>query len=112
MTDKHARYRGKGVYHVGPGGIEYPGDFGWRVDLTRECVDGVQHDRVAQVQFAQYCSKYGVCLIKMHQAPPDAASATWQWGGNWESPTITPSIGCDNAPRCGAHRTIVNGKAA
>lgn len=33
----------------------------------------------------------------------------WGWNGNVERPTITPSIGCDIAPRCGQHRVITNG---
>lgn len=34
----------------------------------------------------------------------------WHWDGNAEAPTITPSVGCDNAPRCGQHRVITAGK--
>lgn len=34
----------------------------------------------------------------------------WHWDGNSEAPSISPSIGCDNAPRCGQHRVITAGK--
>ena len=105
------RYVGKGFYHAGPGGIEQPGDFGWRIDLGRERIDGIWRDKIVQIQFAQHCPKFGVCLIKVHQAPRDQSTATWWWNGSYEAPTIRPSIGCDNAPRCGAHRTITDGIA-
>lgn len=90
-------FKGKGVYHVGPGGIEKPGDFGYRIDEYG-------------VQFVQHCPKFGVCLVKIHQGPPDAAKALWQWNGNWECPTIVPSIGCDHAPRCGQHVNVIDGQ--
>jgi hypothetical protein len=104
------RFVGKGVYHHGPGGIEQPGDFGWKIELDRTYTDGLAADVVKRIYFVQHCQKYGVCMIKVHQAPPDHGTATWQWDGNWEEPTIHPSIGCDNAPRCGAHRTIIRGQ--
>ena len=100
---------GKGVYHAGAGGIEKPGDFGWRIDMDREQIDGIWTDKCAQVYFVQHCPKFGVCMIKVHRAAPDQSTATWQWDGNFDAPTITPSIGCDAAPRCGAHRTITGG---
>ena len=94
-------FKGKGTYHYGPGGIEQPGDFGYRIDT----IDGVEH-----VQFAMYCPKFGVCLTKIHHGPPDAENAIWQWDGHWESPSIVPSIGCDLAPRCGQHTSVVAGR--
>ena len=45
----------------------------------------------------------------MSAAPTDGPPRTWQWDGNEAEPTITPSIGCDAAPRCGCHRTITAG---
>ena len=103
------RFLGKSIYHPGPGGIEKPGDFGWKISLAVEQIDGVAHDKIVQVEFAMHCRKFGVCLIRVHQAPPDEATATWQWDGNWEAPTIRPSIGCDGQLRCGSHRTVIRG---
>lgn len=88
---------GKGVYHAGPGGIERLGDFGWRIDGD-------------QVQIALFCPKFGVCLQRVHLAEPDAKTATWKWDGNWETPTIQPSIGCEIPPRCGQHMSIAAGE--
>lgn len=88
------RYLGRGMYHL----IEQAGDFAYRIDG-------------ADWQFAMYCPKFKVCLVPIHQAPPtETPRRTWQWDGNEAEPTITPSIGCDHAPRCGAHRTIQRGE--
>lgn len=48
------------------------------------------------------------CIQKIHRAPADEATRTWQWDGNVEAPTLTPSIGCDQ--RCGWHGHIINGE--
>lgn len=34
----------------------------------------------------------------------------WHWDGNMESPTITPSVGCEN--KCGWHGCITRGDIA
>jgi Family of unknown function (DUF6527) len=91
-------FKGKGVYHRGPGGIEQPGDFGYRLDGDQS------------IEFVMYCPRFGVCYTKIHRATADASLAIWEWDGNFESPTIIPSIGCDIAPRCGQHVTIINGQ--
>jgi len=49
----------------------------------------------------------GVALVK---GAPDADKKLHGWNGNFEAPTITPSIGCDLAPRCGWHGHIINGE--
>jgi hypothetical protein len=90
-------FKGIGIYHSGPGGIEQPGDFGYK-----------RHGE--SWELARYCPKYGVCFIKIHQAPADQSTATWCWDGNVERPTISPSIGCDAAPRCGRHDVITAGE--
>ena len=36
--------------------------------------------------------------------------ATWQWDGNRETPTLTPSINCNGAGGCGWHGWMVIGK--
>lgn len=90
-------FKGKGVYNAGPGGIEKDGDFGYRIDGD-------------QWTFAQFCPKFGVCLIKIQVGEPNQANAIWGWDGDIEHPTIKPSIGCDLAPRCGRHKTVVKGE--
>lgn len=88
-------YLGRGMYHL----IEKPGDFAYRIDG-------------ADWQLAMHCPKFKVCYIPVHQAPAGDTPLRrmWQWDGNEAEPTITPSIGCDLAPRCGAHRTIQRGE--
>ena len=46
-----------------------------------------------------------ICSIPITQEP--AANRKWDWDGNWEEPTISPSIGCD--ARCGWHGHIIKG---
>lgn len=104
------RFRGKNAYEPVAGQIEQPGDFGYRIDLERVVTDGIARDVVKQVCIANWCPKFGVCMTRIHEAKPDRDTATWQWNGNWECPTVVPSIGCENAPRCGLHRTITNGE--
>lgn len=97
---------GKGIYHVGPGGIEKPGDFGWRIDAAR---DG----RPATIQIALHCPRTGVCFQHVHQAPAgDLPHArVWEWNGDWDNPTLKPSIGCDDlTTRCGQHMVITAGE--
>lgn len=91
------RFKGVGAYNH----LKKDGDFAYRVDV----IDGHEH-----WQLALWCPKYKVCLTRIHRAPADRASATWEWDGNIEKPTITPSIGCDDAPRCGRHSVISNGE--
>lgn len=87
-------YLGRGMYSS----IEKPGDFAYRIDGNAWLL-------------AMHCPKFKVCLIPIHQAPAcESPQRTWQWDGNEAEPTIVPSIGCDAAPRCGAHRTIQRGE--
>ena len=58
------------------------------------------------------CPKWGFCKVPVSREPPNEDAVrgrVWQWVGSAESPTIVPSIGCDNAPRCGQHRVITEG---
>lgn len=41
--------------------------------------------------------------------PHAAARAMWQWDGNKEAPTISPSIDCRGG--CGRHFTMIKGEA-
>jgi hypothetical protein len=45
------------------------------------------------------------CAFGLWTSP--ARNKTWQWDGNVERPTITPSIDCQGG--CGRHFTMVNG---
>ena len=110
---------GIGIYHSGPGGIEKPGDFGWRLDRGREQVDGIWRDKVDAdtTQIVLHCPRTGVCYQYVREGPPgshgeDGKQRWWAWDGNYESPTVTPSIGCDNIDkgRCGQHMVITNGE--
>ena len=56
-------------------------------------------------KFIQHCPKYGTCSIEIHKQ--EAKHPIWHWDGNYESPTISPSIGCDH--RCGKHVSVING---
>ena len=96
---------GKGVYHAGPGGIEKPGDFGWRIDSP-----GGEH------QIALHCPRTGVCLqyvVRQGPAGDWDGKRWWAWDGNYDAPTITPSIGCDDLrTRCGQHMVITAGEVS
>ncbi len=49
------------------------------------------------------------CGVALVLGAPDEIKKIHGWDGNEEEPTITPSIGCDNAPRCGWHGSITAG---
>jgi hypothetical protein len=108
------RYVGKGVYHSGPGGIERPGDFGWRIDGPQLDQNGRPTGVPGGIQIALHCPRTGVCFQWVRENVPagDADGRRyWRWDGNWERPTITPSIGCDDLnTRCGQHMTISAGE--
>lgn len=48
------------------------------------------------------------CCIDIVRGAPQGHKHGWD--GNREEPTITPSIGCDTAPRCGWHGQIIKGE--
>lgn len=50
-----------------------------------------------------------ICAVGVNRGPANQELRLHGWDGNIEAPTITPSIGCDNAPRCGFHGHIVAG---
>lgn len=51
-----------------------------------------------------------MCGVSIVNGPPDNENRLHGWNGSLEAPTITPSIGCDHAPRCGWHGHIINGE--
>lgn len=104
---------GKGIYHSGPGGIASPGDFGWRI--TNPFVDeqGNLTGRPGGIEIVLYCPRSGTCAHYVRENVPasDADGRRyWQWDGNWENPTIEPSIRCNDLQRrCGQRMTITSG---
>lgn len=50
------------------------------------------------------------CSIHIKNGNAEPIGHVFGWNGNIEKPTITPSIGCDDAPRCGWHGNIANGE--
>lgn len=59
------------------------------------------------------CPKKAWCEVPIQHGKESESGPrgrVWGWDGNVDAPTITPSVGCDNAPRCGQHRVITNGK--
>jgi hypothetical protein len=53
-------------------------------------------------------SSMGFCRFGLRREP--AQGSTWQWDGNVEKPTITPSVNCLGG--CGRHFSIINGAVA
>lgn len=108
------RFVGMGVYHAGPGGIERPGDFGWRISNDAVEERGALTGVKGGIEFVVYCPRRGICSQWVRQNIPhgDADGRRyWNWDGNWEQPTITPSLGCDDLnTRCGQHMTICAGQ--
>lgn len=50
-----------------------------------------------------------ICGVAITRGPENPETHHHGWDGNMEAPTITPSIGCDHAPRCGWHGHIIAG---
>ncbi len=50
------------------------------------------------------------CSINIRKGEPEQGTHTFGWNGDIDKPTITPSIGCDDYPRCGWHGNITNGE--
>jgi hypothetical protein len=61
-------------------------------------------DKAYLVVGCRYTSM-GECLFPLWQRP--AAGTMWQWDGNVEQPTVTPSIDCHGG--CGRHFTLTAG---
>lgn len=73
-----------------------PGDFVFKDidgDATRDL------GRVDQMEYTcprtgRYC---GTVMVGVQRKP--AESPSWNWDGNWENPTLTPSINCQGGCR-------------
>jgi hypothetical protein len=58
----------------------------------------------------QIVFKNGACKCSVHITSGPPTHPRWHWNGNLECPTLSPSIGCDAAPRCGWHGHIIDGE--
>jgi len=73
-----------------------PGDFQFQ-DLSYEPTDTPCKGADKAGRLAYACPRTGEpCgeIIIGDRHKPDRGSPTWQWDGNLESPTLTPSINC------------------
>jgi hypothetical protein len=51
------------------------------------------------------------CGVPLKPSPPNSKGFSWDWDGNRENPTVSPSINCCNGG-CGWHGFINNGEVA
>lgn len=58
-----------------------------------------------KTELIQFCPKLGTCAVMISKEA--AKHPIWQWNGDYENPSINPSIGCDS--KCGKHITITSG---
>lgn len=69
---------------------------------------------VDTIQFRCRNNPKKICVVDLtlgvHVDDDGNKRRRWHWDGNMESPTITPSIGCDS--RCGWHGHITAGDIA
>lgn len=82
--------------------LNNPGDFRYIFEM----VDG--EATPSHIIFKNPVCSLGSCCIRIRRGAADQAQHKWGWDGNMESPTITPSIGCDHL--CGWHGFITNGE--
>jgi Family of unknown function (DUF6527) len=52
--------------------------------------------------------KAAFCVLRIRRGDPEPSGLVFGWNGNLESPTLMPSIGCDQ--RCGWHGHLTNGE--
>jgi hypothetical protein len=57
---------------------EHPGEFSWHVDVR---------DGVRRIAMQLPCNH-------MHMVPVTGNGVIWQWDGNENAPTLTPSLSC------------------
>lgn len=63
------------------------------------------HDDKAHLRIRCDRSHEGACRFSLWLKP--ASGIMWQWDGNVEQPTITPSVTCNGG--CGRHWVITKG---
>jgi hypothetical protein len=50
----------------------------------------------------------GSCGVPIQPSPPNQAGCSWNWDGNTDAPTLTPSINC--IAGCGWHGFMTKGE--
>jgi hypothetical protein len=82
-------------------------DLKWRI-VVRD------HGKAALLVECERGTHHGNAALECHRSlwrnPPSAPNGVatmWQWDGNVEQPTITPSIDCQGG--CGRHFTMTQG---
>lgn len=65
----------------------------------------VREDDPTRGKVSVSCPLNGECRFSVWHKP--ASGITWHWEGPAETPTISPSIGCEGG--CGRHFIITNG---
>ena len=75
---------------------------------------GFTPDGVNEIQFRCRMNSKKICVVPLTLGPnvEDDGNKVrrWHWDGNMQSPTVTPSIGCD--ARCGWHGHMTSGEIA
>ena len=69
------------------------------------------HDANGQPKWMHFpCQRKpdNLCQVALRPSQVNAVGASWQWDGNREAPTITPSVNCEKI--CGWHGFIEAGK--
>ena len=70
--------------------------------------------RTYEIQFRCRMNSKKICVVPLTLGPnvnDDGNKVRrWHWDGNMQSPTVTPSIGCD--ARCGWHGHMTSGELA
>lgn len=83
-----------------------PGDFAFKDFDAHGTNDPAKVDNLEFVcpRTGKYCGS----IIVGHQVkPPEPAGHTWKWDGNFEEPTLEPSINCISG--CGWHGWLQKG---
>lgn len=100
---------GQSRSNAGLGVVRQTGPHGNLEEYVPRCRVVQEHDGA---WLLMQCPKFGVCRVPVSRQPAHddpQRGRVWQWEGDELAPTIRPSVGCDNAPRCGQHRVISAG---
>jgi hypothetical protein len=61
-----------------------------------------------KTSFIQFCPRLGTCSVEIKKEA--AVHPVWHWNGDYENPTISPSIGCETKGICcPKHINVTNG---
>lgn len=92
-------------YNGGP--IE-PGTFVWYVGVSSPQAKEVASDGLATPKSIMFVCPNGKRVCCLEVTTGDAIHPKWHWNGDLESPTLSPSIGCQH--RCGWHGHMTDGE--